>query len=284
MQNNQVVMHRKTNSKDLYLISCGHELCTPEQAYGPDVRRYYTIHFVLKGKGYFFINNKKYTINANQCFLIPPDHVTLYKADPSDPWNYIWICFNGDQAASILKHCHLCLESPVLSFQSVSPYQNTILEMMEHPKLTPAGECYIQSGLYRIMAMLEEHVGSSYTDIESNNNFYISQAIEYITKSTFLDITVVDIADYLHISRTYLFKLFKNNLNTTPKAFLTAAKIANARELLAKTDISIANIATSSGYQNYFAFSKAFKRETGMTPSDYRRKHYHTEELLNTQI
>ena len=47
---NKQVMNRQTSSKELHLISCGWEKCTPEQSYGPGVRRYYTIHFVLSGR------------------------------------------------------------------------------------------------------------------------------------------------------------------------------------------------------------------------------------------
>ena len=53
MENKQV-LNRQTSSKELHLISCGWEKCTPEQSYGPGVRRYYTIHFVLSGQGYFY--------------------------------------------------------------------------------------------------------------------------------------------------------------------------------------------------------------------------------------
>lgn len=62
------VMNRQTSSKELHLVSCGWEKCTPSQSYGPGVRRYYTIHFVLKGQGYFYINNRKYSLKAGQCF------------------------------------------------------------------------------------------------------------------------------------------------------------------------------------------------------------------------
>ena len=54
MENKQV-LNRQTSSKELHLISCGWEKCTPEQSYGPGVRRYYTIHFVLNGQGYLFL-------------------------------------------------------------------------------------------------------------------------------------------------------------------------------------------------------------------------------------
>lgn len=147
---NKQVMNRQTSSKELHLISCGWEKCTPEQSYGPGVRRYYTIHFVLSGQGYFYMNNRKYTLKAGQCFFIPPMTSSLYKAEPSDPWTYIWICFNGENAPILCEHCHLTEETPVQQLNSVLPYQETILEMMTHPQLTPSSEAYIQSGLYRI--------------------------------------------------------------------------------------------------------------------------------------
>lgn len=179
---NKQVMNRQTSSKELHLISCGWEKCTPEQSYGPGVRRYYTIHFVLSGQGYFYMNNRKYTLKAGQCFFIPPVTSSLYKAEPSDPWTYIWICFNGENAPTLCEHCHLTGETPVQQLNSVLPYQETILEMMAHPQLTPSGEAYIQSGLYRIIALLEEEFHASYTTMESNENFYITQAVDYIKK------------------------------------------------------------------------------------------------------
>lgn len=275
------VMNRKTSSKELHFISCGWEKCTPDQSYGPGARRYYTVHFVLKGQGYFYINNRKYTIKAGQGFFIPPMVSNLYKAEPSDPWTYTWFCFNGDRAAELAEHCHLTVEEPVLNLSSVVPYQETILEMMKHPQLTPSNEAYIQSGLYRIIAMLEEEFHASYTTMESNDNFYITQAVDYIKKSPFLDITVTDVAEYLHISRSHLYGLFKKHLNTTPQAFLTSAKIVNARELLTVTDIPIGSVATSCGYENPFAFSRSFKKGTGMTPREYREKYRHADDLLN---
>ena len=47
------------------------------------------------------------------------------------------------------------------------------------------------------------------------------------------------------------------------------------------TDIPIADVAASSGYQNQFAFSRAFKKETGMAPREYREKYRHASNLLN---
>lgn len=280
MKSKQVMEH-KTSSKELSLISCGYEKCESSHSYGPAVRRYYTLHFILSGQGHYYVNNKHYVVKKQHCFLIPPDILTLYKADSEFPWTYVWICFSGTVAPIFLEHCHLTLDSPLQSIPNMDVIREIIFHMMQYPKLTPANECYIQSDLYLLFAKLKEFSNASYQDFESNDNVYIHQAMDFILKNTFMNLTVMDVANYLHISRSHLFSLFKKHLNTSPQKVLTAAKISNARELLSKTDFPIASIANSSGYKNAFAFSRAFKQELGVTPSEYRSKYRNQEELLN---
>lgn len=280
MEDKQVMEYR-TSSKELHLIACGYEKCASEHSYGPTVRRYYTLHFILSGQGHFYIHNKHYIIHENQYFLVPSDVLSFYKADMETPWSYVWLCFNGDLVPVMLEHCHVNEKSPVQNFPYVNEVKDIIFQMMKYPELTPANECYIQSGLYQVFAKMQESAKSSYNDIESNDNIYITQAMDYILSNSAPDVTVMDVANYLHISRSYLFALFKKHLNTSPQRFLTMSRITNARELLARTDIPIAIIASSCGYQNPFAFSRAFKKEMGMTPTEYRLEYREIEEIIH---
>lgn len=281
MPEDKQVMEHKTSSKELHLIACGHEKCSPEHSYGPTVRRYYTLHFILSGQGHFYIHNKHYVVNENQYFLIPPDVLTFYKADIQKPWTYVWLSFHGSLAPAMVEHCHISEQSPVRPFPHGKDIKDIVFQMMKYPELTPANECHIQSGLYAVFAKLQESVKSSYSDIESNDNLYITQAMDYILGNSVSDITVTDVADYLHISRSYLFALFKKHLNTSPQKFLTMSRITNARELLARTELPVAAIAASCGYDNPFAFSRAFKKETGMTPTQYRLEYREIEEIIH---
>lgn len=275
------VMERRTGSTELHLLSCGYEKCIPGHSYGPTVRRYYALHFVLSGTGHFYINEKHYILKKNHFFLIPSDVITFYEADKEDPWTYVWICFNGTSIADMLGHCHTNNETPVHYLSHTTAIKDIIFDMMKYPELTPANECHIQSGLYAIFALLQESVNASYNASESSDNFYITQARNYILGNTDPGITVMDVANYLHISRSYLFALFKNHLNMSPQQFLTMTRITNARELLKNTDIPIATIANSCGYQNPFAFSRAFKKETNMTPTQFRKKYRNLTEIID---
>ena len=102
---------------------------------------------------------------------------------------------------------------------------------------------------------------------------WIQSFFNYILGNSDPNITVSDIANYLHISRSYLFTLFKEHLNTSPQRFLAMSRIRNACELLTNTDLPVTTIASSCGYQNPFAFSRAFKKEMEIAPSEYRQKY-----------
>ena len=273
-------MEYKTSSKDLYLVSCGWEKCGATHSYGPAVRNYYMLHFILKGQGHYYLNNKHYKLNENQCFLTEPGTVTLYKAEPTNPWTYTWICFNGDYVPHLLKQSNLNTDNPIINLSCNQTIYEIIKEMLSYHQLTPANECYLQSKLYLIFAKLHEALQSVYNKVELNNNFYVTKAIEYIEKNTFTNLSVNDIARYLNISRSHLYALFKQELNTSPQQFLTNAKIANARELLSKTKIPIYSVALSCGYKNAFAFSRAFKQVTNISPREYRQHYLQPNDLV----
>ncbi|SNU96824.1 Melibiose operon regulatory protein [Megamonas hypermegale] len=282
MDRNQHIMERKTSSKELYLLSCGWEKCTSIQSYGPAVRNYYMLHFVLEGSGFYFIEDKSFKVNTGQCFLVEPGNLTFYKAESTNPWTYTWICFNGSIVPELLVQCHFTPNQPVVTLSSVQSIAKIIRSMMHHDKLTPANECYIHSELYLLFAKLQEDLHANYNAVELNDNFYITKAIEYIEKNTFTDLSVKNVARYLNISRSYLYALFERELHTSPQQFLMNAKIANARELLRKSTVPVASVALSCGYKNAFAFSRAFKQATGMSPQLYRKTYYKPKNLLNS--
>ena len=91
----------KANS-DLSLYSAGYEECTPGYSYGPTLRSYQLIHFVLNGEGVFRINEHVFHLKAGDAFLIPAGKITYYEASKTNPWSYAWISFIGISSESYL--------------------------------------------------------------------------------------------------------------------------------------------------------------------------------------
>ncbi|MEY8229151.1 helix-turn-helix domain-containing protein [Blautia producta] len=61
-------------------------------------------------------------------------------------------------------------------------------------------------------------------------------------------------------------------MHFSPQQFLMRHRITKATEMLVETDHLIQNIASSCGYANELSFAKAFKKVTGLSPSEYRKK------------
>ena len=100
---------------------------------------------------------------------------------------------------------------------------------------------------------------------------YISLATSYIGDRFSYDISVNDIADYVGIDRSYLYRLFKNYLGTTPSEMLMDARMRRAVSLLEYEDLSVYEIAVSSGFYDLSHFSRAFAARYGMSPGKYRK-------------
>ena len=98
------------------------------------------------------------------------------------------------------------------------------------------------------------------------------KAKEYIDKNYAKTISLESIAVEIGISSYYLSKLFKERFHLTIIEYLTATRLEKAKELLLSRK-SLKEIALSIGYKDPNYFSRVFKKEIGMTPSEYRTKY-----------
>lgn len=83
---------------------------------------------------------------------------------------------------------------------------------------------------------------------------------------------VNDIADTLHISASYLSKIFKKSLGATCIEFITQKRLDKAKDLLAHTSMTQEEIAHAVGYANVHHFSMMFKKQSKETPGQYRKR------------
>lgn len=84
--------------------------------------------------------------------------------------------------------------------------------------------------------------------------------------------SVNEIAVALHISLSYLSKIFKKHLGATCIEYITQKRMEKAKELLVHTTMTQEEIAHAVGYTNVHYFSMLFKKQLGETPGQYRRQ------------
>ena len=78
-------------------------------------------------------------------------------------------------------------------------------------------------------------------------------------------------ADYVGISETHLRRIFKQDFNISPIKYINCLKLDKAKNMLQSSNYTINEIALSVGYDDPYYFSRVFKRETGLSPSEYKK-------------
>jgi AraC-like DNA-binding protein len=87
--------------------------------------------------------------------------------------------------------------------------------------------------------------------------------------------TLPELAQGIAASRTVLVDRFTRLVGMPPMRYLTRWRLQLASEQLANGSLKVASIATAVGYESEAAFSRAFKRETGLSPAAWRRSRQH---------
>jgi len=121
--------------------------------------------------------------------------------------------------------------------------------------------------------LFSRHINPDKIKNTSASLSYAQAAKNYILVNFHRNITPEKIASKLNISRAYLRNIFYDEFKMSPRDFIITARIERAKELLLFENILIKEISNSVGYDDVLQFFKIFKKHTGMSPSDYRKKH-----------
>ena len=105
------------------------------------------------------------------------------------------------------------------------------------------------------------------------NDAMTARILKYVTEHIDSpDLKIDDIADAMGMSRSVLYTKIKQQLGMTPIDFVRHVRIMRACELLKNTDESLSSVAFAVGFSDPKYFSKVFKRETGIVPTEYRER------------
>ncbi len=105
----------------------------------------------------------------------------------------------------------------------------------------------------------------------AENATLMEQVMAEIQESYMENITLQSLAQKYHISESRLSIRLKELQGMSFSKLLTAKRIQKAKELLADERLSVEQIAGMVGYNDYYYFTKVFKRTTGISPSKYRK-------------
>ena len=166
------------------------------------------------------------------------------------------VIFMGDIFQKVIKYRpHSAIELEYLELQLVEIYQcSTLKEMIE----------WMKEMVDKILVISSENVGKYSKSI--------CGLIQYMKYNYNSDMCIKNTAEIFQLNPVYLGKLFFQETGTTFTEYLNELRVNEAKKLLINTDVKIQKIAEKVGYQNTNYFYAIFKKNTGVTPAEFRRR------------
>lgn len=231
-------------------VTYGFEVCKSGHTFGPAIREYYLLHYVLDGEGEFFCHDGAYRLGKGDLFVIRPGEVTTYRADKQNPWSYVWLSFTCDRQIPIL-------ESPVLR----NPPVRHLFETLQRCGSQPEMDGRIFSLTYDLLWTLER----SEQKKPSGGTQYAVYAKTFLDNEYMRPVTMQALADSLHIDRRYLTALFRAQYGVAPQTYLMELRLERAREFL-RQGSRVSDAAAMAGFTDAANFSRKYKQRFGVSP------------------
>ena len=268
----------KSNS-DLSLYSAGYEECASGYSYGPKIRSYHLIHFVLFGKGKLHINEHVFQLSAGDIFIIPAGKVSYYEASKDDPWCYAWISFLGINSQMYLYQLMTSTDDVyIIHNLNTDKYKKLIFDIISLQDTSTSNYFQANGVLFQIMAMLFNDV--NFQENSWGKSSVVDEVKYYLDINYAEKIKLHDVAKNFGIHPNYLTRIFHDKYGISPKQYLLKLKSKKAQRLLITTELSVSVIASSLGFDDPLAFSKIFKKEFEVSPTEYRKQSRNTSNTL----
>ena len=121
-----------------------------------------------------------------------------------------------------------------------------------------------------VSALLQSFMTAAFTRKDSPHAASVYKIVQYIQKNYRRKIELQDIAEHLHMTKSYLRRFFKKETGDTIVNYINRVRINNSKLLLADTKVPLAEVALLCGFEDQIYFTKVFRRFVGVTPLKYR--------------
>lgn len=227
--------------------------------------------FCDEGCGEGIIENRKFQIRANNFLIIPAFKAHRYKASDNHPWSIYWMHFkgfNGDAISNMLYD--IMLENKnviILKNRLISTYNKIFYNLQ-------LGYSYnnlitVTFYLHYFFSLL---LVSNKQQIKGIFDENIEKAINYMKLNITKNLTLREIADYVHLAPAYFSHKFKLVTGYSPIQYFNHLKLQKACQLLLFSNKRINEISYEIGFEDPYYFSRLFKQYMGISPKEYRIK------------
>jgi len=231
----------------------------------------FVFEYIQDGRGFIEYDGTKAMVQAGDFYLISAKTTCLYYADPSFPYQKIWINVCGDIVEKMLEAYHL--DTPVVIARADAEKRIEHLHFLLKQPTDISGEfsymdkmLQLELGIHELIAF----VSRCQIDIINPPQTLPEKIRQYLDEHVSESLSLDRLSKLFFISRSYLNKSFQKEYNQSPYEYFLMQKMKVACNLLRHTRLPIQEIAAQLSFSDAHYFSNIFKKMMGCHPSKYR--------------
>lgn len=234
---------------------------------------FWELTFIDNGELETTVDGETYALDELDLILYAPGQYHTQKTGHAKSCSYLTILFDMEIPDSYLLtnrvySAHRDIHHALNNFIKVSGN-----EMLYDSELMI---CYLKELIIKILQydFLSSSPVASTPMQQRFENEVLNEIIIYINDNIYEQMTIEEICLKFSISRSSLQTLFKNNLGVAPKQYISDLKLKKSKLLIKESVYTISEIASMLGFTSIHYFSRKFKQQFGITPTDYAKTIY----------
>lgn len=269
-------LEQHTLSQDCYPLAVGYY----DRASGHEMRRSQhnnnLLIFCFDGLGHLQTPHWEGQVNAGELVMLPQGVPHKFWAAKENPWSIYWCHFAGHQAQEYIFHMDYRDDRPTRPIG-----ESPALKAQFQALLAETSSGFNEAALVYAANMLKQlltFVGKLLREVDADNEhhhrqrFNLDKVQAYMLQNLDKPMELESLAKISNLSKFHFSKRYREATGFSPIQHLIQMKVEYARYLLETSDMSIQDIADRLGYDDSLYFSRLFRKETGVSPRQYRGK------------
>ena len=222
------------------------------------LHNYWRLYWNREEGAYIETDGKKLLLTKDKVVLVPPN--TGYPCRSRNPFHHFYIHFTAPPPYDHVKPQIYTFSSDVV-MQYIDRLTDEKYSMIHYQML--------QSIINIYLLRLPE---SAFLDPEDTGmDKRIEYAVKRLSELPWKKISNSEICRKTGLTLNEFYFLFKKEMGTTPRQYVIAIRMENAKRLLLNTELNIDEVAEYTGYADRYQFSKAFRQFYNDTPAAFRK-------------
>ena len=230
----------------------------------------FLIAAIISGRGELTIGNETFSLMKGDCFFVDCRVSHFYKSSEADPWEIMWIHFNGATSQQyydfFISQSKNVFRPPF--FDKVVSAVSEIIELND--KKSPDAEI-MTSKLIVDLLTLSLTVKNSAQQYDTALKQKLISVHNYIDDHFTEDLSLEKLSSEFYISKYYLTREYKRIYGKTIFQHIITARINYGKKLLRFSDKSVEEVAHLCGFNDQSYFARQFKKAENLTCFSYRK-------------